>query len=142
MLKLPFARLLELREKHDKLDDILCEYEDYLEENGLPYCDYKLHRNNSLVITPLEKFKNGIKRILRIVRSYKSSALTDLLMDVQKLVRSKQKIREQKRKDMILKGNNLNPEQRNEQAVMMLTKKVDDLTEIVKEQREEINMMK
>jgi hypothetical protein len=75
---MPYRDLLVLRDKYEKLDLAISRYEDYCDENGIPYCDYKLHRNKNLVWSPLEKFQHGIMRISRIVKSYKSSALTDL----------------------------------------------------------------
>lgn len=78
VLKMAYRDLLVLRDKYEKLDQAITRYEDYCEENGIPYCDYKLHRNKNLVWSPLEKFQHGIMRISRIVKSYKSSALTDL----------------------------------------------------------------
>lgn len=65
----------------------MSDYENYCDENGLPYCDYKLHRNRNLDMSPLEKFRAGIRRIMRIVKSYKSSALTELLQKVAEKVK-------------------------------------------------------
>ena len=49
LLRLPFTRMQEIRESNEDLDRVMCEYEHYVEENGLPYCDYKVRifRNNS-----------------------------------------------------------------------------------------------
>lgn len=37
LLKLPFVKMQQLREKYEDLDKIMSEYETYLDENGLPY---------------------------------------------------------------------------------------------------------
>jgi hypothetical protein len=89
LLKLPNILLHDFREKYDELDRAMTEYEEYLEENGLPYCDYKLYRNRNFTFKAVEKFKYGIKRIIRIVKSYKSTSLTDLLDKVQEKVKRK-----------------------------------------------------
>ena len=89
-LRLQYSKLLKIREKHEDLDKIMTEYETYLAENGLPYWDYKVHRNKNLQMNAAEKFKYGIRRIIRIIKSYRSTALTDLLEQV------RQKINEEK----------------------------------------------
>ena len=89
-LKLQYSKLLKIREKFEDLDKVMTEYETYLAENGLPYWDYKVHRNKNLQMKPTEKFRYGIRRIIRIIKSYKSTSLTDLLEQV------RQKIKEEK----------------------------------------------
>ena len=78
ILRMPYRSMLTLRDKYDKLDQAISRYEEYTDANGIPYCDYKLHRNKNLEWSPIEKFRHGINRISKIVKSYKSSALTDL----------------------------------------------------------------
>ena len=78
ILKMAYRSMLTLRDKYDKLDQAISRYEEYTDDNGIPYCDYKLHRNKNLEWSPIEKFRHGINRISKIVKSYKSSALTDL----------------------------------------------------------------
>ena len=34
--------MLQIREKNEDLDKVMSEYENYIEKNGLPYCDYKV----------------------------------------------------------------------------------------------------
>lgn len=46
----------------------------------MPFLDYKIHRSKSYKIPPLKKFQNGIRRISRIVRSYKIADLQGVLM--------------------------------------------------------------
>jgi hypothetical protein len=41
---LSHARLQEIRDSYDNLDEIVSEYEEYLQENGLPFCDYRIYR--------------------------------------------------------------------------------------------------
>jgi len=52
ILKLKSSKLEEFRDTYDELDLEILDYENYTEENGLPYWDYKLSRKN-LNITPI-----------------------------------------------------------------------------------------
>jgi hypothetical protein len=74
-----------MRYEFEELDDVMFEYEEYIEENGLPYCDYKMHRGDAWEIPPIQKFKYGINRIIRILKSYKANKLTDLLKQGKKI---------------------------------------------------------
>ena len=79
VMKLSYAKLQEMRIKHEKFDNKLTEYEDFLAENGMPYCDFKLHRNIKHRQSPIQKLKNGIKRIIWIIRSNRTTAFSQLL---------------------------------------------------------------
>lgn len=37
LLKLPFSKMNDLREKYEDLDKVMAEYESYIDDNGLPY---------------------------------------------------------------------------------------------------------
>ena len=52
VLSMPYSKLLVLRDKYEKLDEAISRYENYCDENGIPYWDYKLHRNRSLEWSP------------------------------------------------------------------------------------------
>jgi CRP-like cAMP-binding protein len=69
----------ELRKQHDEVNALMNEYEDYIQFYGLPYCDYKLHRGKNYAIPPMKKFQNGIRRLIRIVRSQKINDLQGFL---------------------------------------------------------------
>lgn len=131
-----------LRNKYKKLDEAISRYERYCDENGIPYCDYKLHRNSNLQWSPIQKFKHGIIRIVRIIKSFKSSALTDLLEKVREEVKIKKNKREKKRKEILLKSTPLTTEQRNEQSLIILTQKIEDMKEIINNQNNEIKMLR
>jgi len=62
----------------------MSEYEDYIAQNGLPYCDYKLYRHcKSRKIGPNEKFRVGMHRILKIIKSSKSKVhINDMLKKI------------------------------------------------------------
>ena len=94
VMKLPFSKLQELRIKHEKLDDKLTEYEDFLAENGMPYWDFKLHRNVKHRLSAIQKLKHGIKRIISIIRSNRTTAFSQLLDYVKDEVKKKSVIKE------------------------------------------------
>ena len=80
-----------LREKHEDLDKIMNEYETYLDQNGLPYLDYELYRTKHLNMMPKEKFQYGVKRIIRILKSYKSTAFADLMERIRLKIQNEKK---------------------------------------------------
>jgi CRP-like cAMP-binding protein len=82
-----------LRTQFDDLDKTINEYETYIQENGLPYLDYKIYRSKFYRFSPLLKFQNGIRRIIRIVHSYKINDLQGFLISHQK------KLQEEKAKN-------------------------------------------
>ena len=67
LLKLTYEKLEEVRKEFDELDYIISEYEDYIESEGLPYCDFKLYRAGLSKMKPIKKFQIGIRRIVQIV---------------------------------------------------------------------------
>ena len=134
VLKLPFVKMQALRDKYDDLDKILGEYEAYLDENGLPYCDYKLYRNKHLNMGPKEKFQYGVKRIMRIVKSYRSTAFADLMEKVREKIRNEKKNRESRRRSTILRSVPLTAEERTQQILIDLVGKVENLKEFVQQQ--------
>jgi hypothetical protein len=69
LLKLPVKALELLREQYEDLNLAISEYEDYIDDEGLPYWDYKLYRAGHLSMKPIKKFQHGIRRIMRIVVS-------------------------------------------------------------------------
>lgn len=85
--------LENMRLDYDELDDNMNEYEDYIQQNGLPYWDYKFHRGKDWDISPIEKFQNGINRIIRIVKSYKASTFTNLLKKVQDRIKKERNMK-------------------------------------------------
>lgn len=129
LLKLPFQKIRELRDKYEDLDKIMNEYETYLDENGLPYCDYKLYRNKHLKMRPLEKFQYGVKRIIRIVKSYRSSAFSDLMEKVREKIKLEKKNKESRRRSTILRSVPLTPEERTQQILIDLVSKVEGMKE-------------
>jgi CRP-like cAMP-binding protein len=142
LLVLKYKDLFDVRQIFDELDLVMIDYENYCDENGLPYWDYKLHRNRNLDMLPIEKFRAGIKRIVRIVKSYKSSALTDLLKQVAEKVKHDKKQKENKRKKILKHSSQLSPIERNEQSIIALTEKVERLRDVIEDQSEMIKTLK
>lgn len=120
-----------MRQKYNDLDKRMSEYELYIEQNGLPFCDYKLYRTKNNDIKPIEKFKNGVKRIMRILNSYKTSAFTDLLKKIQEQMQEEKREKEKNQKKKVLFAKPQNHEQRVEQMLSILTNQVSELTEKV-----------
>ena len=67
VLRLSNQVIEKMRDRYKELDYIISEYEQYIEEEGLPYCDYKIFRTGINQMTPIKKFQLGIRRIMRIV---------------------------------------------------------------------------
>lgn len=76
VLALTFGVLEKYIQNHDVLMSIIKDYETYIDENGLPYLDYKLYRSQLHNITPLRKLQQGVRRIMRIMLSYQMETKT------------------------------------------------------------------
>ena len=50
ILKLPFTQMQQVRAQNEDLDKVMIEYEKYIEDNGLPYCDYKVLYSSILTL--------------------------------------------------------------------------------------------
>lgn len=74
------TQLESLRKEYEDINTSITEYEEYIRENGLPFLDYKMHRSKSNKMKPHIKLQKGLKRIVRIVRSYKIDDFQGLLM--------------------------------------------------------------
>ncbi|CAI2361263.1 unnamed protein product [Moneuplotes crassus] len=140
-LTLDFTVLEQLRVIFEELDDNMCEYEDYIENHQLPYCDYKLHRGIDWDITPIQKFQNGINRIIRIVKSYKSNTFTNLLKKVQDRIKKERNLKIKRVKNKIIKANPQNFEEKMEKLILEQSIQLQKLTEIVTKQTTEITKL-
>jgi len=120
----------------------MSEYEEYIEENGLPYCDYKLHRGKDWDITPIEKFQNGINRIIRISKSYKANTFTNLLKKVQDEIKRERNIKMRRFKNKVMMANPQTFEEKIEKLIMEQSLQITKLTEQVTLQGKEISKLK
>lgn len=94
-------------------------------------------------MSPIQKFRLGIKRIMSIVKSYKSSALTELLQKVAEKVKEDKKSNENKRKNRLRRVSIQNSfEERAEMSLIALTEKVEKLKDTVEKQNDVINLLK
>ena len=103
LLKLPISKLVQLRMKHMELDDKLTEYEEYIDVNGLPYCDYRFFRSHHLSLKPLQKFQCGIRRIISILGSYKNFDIRDLMQKIKNKIKKEKTQQHLKRESIMLK---------------------------------------
>ena len=73
------------RGSHPELDHYMTEYEDYIENWGLPYCDYRIYRHRKKgKHDPFLKFRVGMHRILNIIKSSKTEIhINDMMKRVQ-----------------------------------------------------------
>ena len=131
MLKLDFSLLEMMRKRHRALDAKMLDLEAYIENNGLPYCDYKLNRVKGSDIQPIDKFRDGVKRIMRILKSYKSSAFADLLKKIQEQMNEERKEREKSKLKRAFERKPQTHEEKVEQMLLILTQKVDVLSQTV-----------
>jgi len=120
LLKLPIEKLSILRESAEDLDRNMSDYETYIEDNGLPYWDYRIYRHRHLKLKPIEKFRFGIRRIINILKSYKSLDLRDLLESVKEQIHQEKVNKESHRKSVILRSGAVPHEQRAEQIYLSL----------------------
>jgi CRP-like cAMP-binding protein len=71
VLVLRYETLEKYIHKYRELRKIADDYETYILTEGLPYLDYKLYRSTVFKIKPLRKLQQGVRRIMRILQSYK-----------------------------------------------------------------------
>lgn len=143
LLKLQFSKLNKLREKYNDLDEVMYEYEQYCDNNGLPYLDYKLHRTKHFSMKPLDKFKYGIKRIIRIIKSYKEYKFTELMEEVRNRIINEKDMRESilKKRRKSQKNSQLSPEERNEKFMILIFDKLEDFSFKINSQQEIIRRL-
>ncbi|CAI2367564.1 unnamed protein product [Moneuplotes crassus] len=139
LLKLPIKKLFAMREQVEDLDYTMMEYERYVDENGLPYCDYRIYRHGHLKLKPMEKFRIGIRRIMNIIRSYKSLDLRGLLEKVRTELKKKKADEENRRKSALLRGNPMKPEQKAEEYYYSLKNEMKHVQTCVANQNQEMN---
>ena len=142
LFKLTSEQLINLRADFEQLDENIIKCEDYVALNGLPYCDYKMYRTKMFKSSPISKFKVVIKRVINIVRTFKSSALQDLLERVRQLIQEKKERRESRKKSLMIKNNALTGAQKNEQTLLILQDKIEGLEGIVRRQSQTITNLK
>lgn len=77
MLVLSIDTLEKLVSRYIDLMEIYDDFEHYIKKQGLPYLDYKIYRSPLFSISPIRKFRQGVRRIIRILKAYKADAPVD-----------------------------------------------------------------
>lgn len=136
VMALDFESLTEVRDKYSELDHYMTEYEDYIATYGLPYCDYKLYRHSKTrKIPPMEKFRVGMHRILKIIKSSKSQVhINDMLKKVQDQIR----LEERKKRE---KGQRGKKKKEPLEMIPMLMEHIENLTAKVNTMQKTIDNM-
>jgi CRP-like cAMP-binding protein len=142
VLKLNYEELLKIREKFEQLDDIMTQYEEYIEKSGPPFCDYNLYRHKTKNISPQQKLMYGIRRLWRIIKSQKTYAIRELIFQAKENAKLRSSIMQDRRNTRVLHRNPITTEQRNEQTLLLLNIKIDSLTKTLTEQAEMIEYLK
>ena len=133
VLKLPYKSLSYFRDKFDELDIEISEYEKYISENGLPYCDYKLDRNR-FEMSMIERFQNSVRRIMRILKSYKSNAFTDLLVNIQEQIKKERKEKNKAYRKKVINSVPQTKEEKIEKSLFELGQQVTTMADTISKQ--------
>ena len=91
---------------------------------------------------PIEKFKYGVKRIMRICMSYKSSAFHDLMEKVRKKIKSQKSDKELRRRSTIMRSVPKTLEERNEQILIDMVTKIEKLKDLLERQDDTIKELR
>lgn len=144
LLKLKIAKLNILRERFDELDKVMSDYEDYCQEYGLPYCDYKLYRNKKQELSSLEKFRYSVRRIMRIFKSYKDIKFTTLMGEIKERIANERAVKQSLRKARMKAKQfaQLNPEERSERLMILMIDKLEEFSERFKRHEEAIDELR
>ena len=70
----------DLREQENELDHYMVEYEQLIETQGMPYCDYKIYWGKWNEIKPVEKFKLAVQRVKKIIKAQDTKIRFDDLL--------------------------------------------------------------
>ena len=79
VFKIDWRILDELRRIDNSLDKQINDWEKRIQNHGMPFWDYIVSDIRCPDITAKQKVKRAIQRILRILKSYKSSAFEEVL---------------------------------------------------------------
>jgi CRP-like cAMP-binding protein len=104
IMKLPFAVISEQRMESNTLNSAVSRCEDSVIKDDLPYCDYRLYRGPAENIPGIQKFQYAIKRIMRIVRTFKTSAFLKLLAQAGKYLKDKRERNKLRRRSLALRA--------------------------------------
>mmetsp|Transcript_2033 Transcript_2033/g.1923 ORF Transcript_2033/g.1923 Transcript_2033/m.1923 type:complete len:121 (+) Transcript_2033:201-563(+) len=109
----------------------MTEHEKFVEDNGLPNCDFKLYHEKQKNVRLAARFRGAVKRLMRILQSCKSSIFTDILRNIQEQMQEERREKEKKQWKKALNSKPQTHEQRVEHLLTVLTTQVSTLTEKV-----------
>jgi len=99
-------------------------------------------RSKKSNITPKEKLKSGVNRVLRIIRSYKSTAFADLMDKIRTKMKIEKDKKENRRRSVLMRSAPLTPEERTQQILIDLVSKVESLKDKIYDQDKQISELK
>ena len=83
----------ELRKLDSIFDRHITIWEKRIQEEGMPFWDYIISNFKNPEITTKQKIMRGIQRILRILKSYKSSAFEEVFFAAKEMLLRKETIK-------------------------------------------------
>lgn len=81
-------------------------------------------------MTPLEKFKHGVRRIIRIVTSYKTKDFAAIMEELRRKVSMDKKSKELRRRSKTTQQ--MTAAERTEKVLIMIVDKMDNLDTLMK----------
>ena len=130
ILKLDYSKLQKYREENDDLDLEIYDCEKYIIENGLPYCDYNLD-NKTLKVSPLERFREGIKRAQRIVKSQKALGITELIKNIHAQIKKERMMEKGFKRSKTLKGSQKDKKIDTQKTLLNIQDQLQELVQTV-----------
>jgi len=141
-LKLKISDLEKIRKSSGHLDDIMTQYEEYINESGRPFCDYNMYRHKFNKISAKRKLMFGITRLCRIIKSFQTYAIQDLFSKALNAAKTRASIIQNRRKTQILQNTPGDADQVNQKSLLLLNIKIDHLVNIVEDQQSTIKHLK
>ena len=91
-----------MRRRYEEVDQEMTVHEEYVDEHGLPACDYRILRSRTNKVSIFDKFKLGVSRASRLkAGESKRAKITDILKTVQDLAiqqKREEEMRDKKKK--------------------------------------------
>lgn len=98
-----------------------------------------MYRTKNWILPPLEKLRSAVKRIVRIVNSYQSTAFADLMDEIRQKISDEKNARNVRRQSRGIQ--NLTPAERNEKVLIMVIEKLERIESKLDNQEQLIKFM-
>ena len=86
LLRLSREDILNMRRRYEEVDQEMTVHEEYVDEHGVPACDYRILRTRANKGSLLDKLRLGVNRINKLkAGESKRPKITDILKTVQDL---------------------------------------------------------